>query len=89
MLLPIVTEEVGLALQRELLGEEFNLVAVLQEIQEENPCIVNFISNFAVQTGSPEEVVWCGMAVYLLLKKQSEAERNGFQSFLLPSGASA
>ena len=74
--LPVVSPDVGLALQADILQREGNeyVVEVLRRLQEENPCIANFIASFSVNSKDPTATAYCGVMVYQLLKSQAEAD---------------
>lgn len=75
-MLPIVKEEVGFAIQAELLQGTNNeyVIEQIKRIQRENPCIINFISSFSVKGKDPIASAYCGILVYRLLESQAEAD---------------
>jgi len=78
-LLPVVTESIGSAVQAELLQQEGYITEMLKRLQEDNPCIANFISQVAMHSSSEkrvqQQIAYCGLLVYRLLESQAEADK--------------
>lgn len=75
-LLPIVKEETGFSLQAELLEcpENQYVLKHIKRLENDNPCIANFISQLAVLSGDPQSVAYAGILVYRLLESQAETD---------------
>lgn len=75
MLLPVVSEEVGFAIQAEYRQNKKYTQAIIVRLQEDNPCIVNFISQMALASKDPQYVAETAILVYRLLESQAEADK--------------
>ena len=75
-LLPIVTQETGYAVCRELERSEHNdyVIGLLERVERENPCLAEFVSRLAMQHGDPVGISTAAMLVYRLLESQAEAD---------------
>ncbi len=74
--LPRVTRETGFSVCRELeqaQGNEY-VIALLERLEEENPCVAEFISRLAIQHDDPVGVSTAALLVYRLLESQLEAD---------------
>lgn len=83
-LLPVVKEEIGHAVQAEMLhsnGKTYEIKMLQRLARDDNPCIANFISAFAMGMETPEArdaAMYSGLLVYRMLESQAEADRmNG------------
>lgn len=76
MRLPVVTKETGFAVCRELEREEDNdfVTKLLARLEEENPCVAEFVSRLAVQHEDPVAITTAALLVYRLLESQAEAD---------------
>ena len=74
-MLPIVTKETGFAVCRELEKVDDNayIVAMLERLERENPCLSEFVSRLAIQHEDPVGVSTAALLVYRLLESQAEA----------------
>ncbi len=74
--LPIVTKETGFAVCRELEQEEENgyVIRLLERLEEENPCVAEFVSRLAIQHEDPVGISTAALLVYRLLESQAEAD---------------
>lgn len=75
-LLPRVTQETGFAVCRELEREDHNeyVIRLLERVEEENPCVAEFVSRLAIQHQDPAGISTAAMLVYRLLESQAEAD---------------
>ncbi len=77
-LLPYVSEEIGFALQGEILekpGNEY-VVEILQRLTEDNPHVANFIATMSLNSdGSPLHSAYLSILVYRLLESQADADK--------------
>jgi phosphohistidine phosphatase SixA len=73
--LPVVTKETGFAVCRELEREEDNdfIVRLLERLEEQNPCVAEFVSRLAVQHEDPVGISTAALLVYRLLEMQAES----------------
>jgi len=73
--LPVVTKDTGYAVSRELESQDDNsyIVAMLARLENENPCVAEFISRLAIQHQDPIGVSTAALLVYRLLESQTEA----------------
>ena len=73
--LPVVTKETGFAVCRELEREEDNdfIIRLLERLEEQNPCVAEFVSRLAVQHEDPVAISTAALLVYRLLESQLEA----------------
>ena len=74
--LPLVTKETGYAVCRELEQEEDNnyIIRLLEKLEEDNPCVAEFVSRLAIQHDDPVGISTAALLVYRLLESQIEAE---------------
>lgn len=74
--LPKVTKETGFAVCRELEQEADNnyIIGLLEKLEEENPCVAEFVSRLAIQHEDPVGISTAALLVYRLLESQAEAE---------------
>ncbi|MFC1707083.1 hypothetical protein ACFL59_09725 [Planctomycetota bacterium] len=74
--LPYVTTETGHAVCRELEQEEGNcyVMGLLERLEEENPCVAEFVSRLAIQHHDPVGISTAALLVYRLLESQLEAD---------------
>lgn len=74
--LPRVTKETGYAVCRELEQEEDNnyVIKLLEKLEEDNPCVAEFVSRLAIQHEDPVGISTAALLVYRLLESQVEAE---------------
>ena len=74
--LPRVTKETGFAVCRELEQEEDNnyVIRLLERLEEENPCVAEFVSRLAIQHDDPVGISTAALLVSRLLESQVEAE---------------
>jgi hypothetical protein len=74
--LPRVTKETGFAVCRELEQETGNdyVIRLLERLEEENPCVAEFVSRLAIQHDDPVGVSTAALLVYRLLESQLEAD---------------
>ena len=74
--LPQVTKETGYAVCRELEREENNgfVIRTLARLEEENPCVAEFVSRLAIQHDDPVGISTAAVLVYRLLESQAEAD---------------
>ena len=74
--LPKVTKETGYAVCRELEQEDDNnyIIQLLERLEEENPCVAEFVSRLAIQHDDPVGITTSAMLVYRLLESQAEAD---------------
>ena len=74
--LPQVTKETGFAVCRELEREENNgyVIRTLERLQEENPCVAEFVSRLAIAHDDPVGISTAAVLVYRLLESQAEAD---------------
>ena len=74
--LPRVTKETGYAVCRELEQEADNnyIINLLEKLEEENPCVAEFVSRLAIQHEDPVGISTAALLVYRLLESQAEAE---------------
>lgn len=74
--LPLVTKETGYAVCRELEQDDDNsyVIRLLEQLEEENPCIAEFVSRLAIQHDDPVGVSTAALLVYKLLESQAEAD---------------
>jgi hypothetical protein len=75
-LLPRVTKETGFAVCRELETEDNNdyIIAMLERLEGENPCVAEFVSRLAIQHDDPVGISTAALLVYRLLESQAEAD---------------
>lgn len=75
--LPVVTEDVGFAVQAEVSQTPDNdyMVDLIKRLQNENPCVINFISQLSIYSKDPLGASACGLLVYRLLESQAEADQ--------------
>lgn len=80
-LLPHVTKETGYAVCRELEREDNNeyVIQMLARLEQENPCIAEFVSRLAIQNEDPVGITTAALLVYRLLESQAEADALGRQ----------
>ena len=73
--LPQVTKETGYAVCRELEREDNNdyVIRLLGRLEEENPCVAEFVSRLAIQHDDPVGISTAAVLVYRLLESQAEA----------------
>lgn len=78
-LLPRVTKETGYSVCRELEQAQGNdyVIALLERLEVENPCVAEFISRLAIQHDDPVGVSTAALLVYRLLESQLESEMLG------------
>jgi phosphohistidine phosphatase SixA len=71
-----VTKETGYAVCRELEQEEENgyVIRLLERLEEENPCVAEFVSRLAIQHEDPVGISTAALLVYRLLESQAEAD---------------
>ena len=76
MLLPEVTKETGYAVCREMERDANNeyVIRLLGRLEEENPCVAEFVSRLAIQHDDPVGISTAAMLVYRLLESQAEAD---------------
>jgi len=75
--LPKVTEAVGASVLEELRrsgGNEY-IVEILERLQDENSCLANFITHYALQHPDPAGVTTGALLTYRLLESQLDADR--------------
>ncbi len=74
--LPLVTKETGHQVCRELEREDNNdyVIAMLERLEAENPCVAEFVSRLAIQHDDPVGITTAALLVYRLLESQSEAD---------------
>jgi hypothetical protein len=74
--LPRVTKETGYAVCRELEQEEDNnyIIRLLERLEEQNPCVAEFVSRLAIQHEDPVGISTAALLVYRLLESQIEAD---------------
>ncbi|GIW73457.1 MAG: hypothetical protein KatS3mg102_2999 [Planctomycetota bacterium] len=74
--LPRVTRETGYAVCRELEEHPGNdyVIRLLERLEEENPCVAEFVSRLAIQHDDPVAVSTAALLVYRLLESQLEAD---------------
>ncbi|MAE93831.1 MAG: hypothetical protein CL910_04160 [Deltaproteobacteria bacterium] len=74
--LPFVSEAVGAAVQEELKTSEGNdyVIKILERLQDENPCLANFITHYALHYDDPAAVTTGALLTYRLLESQLEAD---------------
>ena len=75
-LLPRVTKETGYAVCRELEREDNNdyVIRILERLEEENPCVAEFVSRLAIQHEDPVAISSAAVLVYRLLESQADAD---------------
>ena len=75
--LPLVTKETGYAVCRELEREDNNdyVIQLLERLEEDNPCVAEFVSRLAIQHEDPVGISTAAVLVYRLLESQAEADR--------------
>jgi hypothetical protein len=76
VVLPSVTKETGYAVCRELeraAGNDY-VIGLLERLEEENPCVAEFVSRLAIQHGDPVGITTAAVLVYRLLESQAEAD---------------
>lgn len=75
-LLPKVTTETGYAVCRELERVDHNdyVIRLLERLEEENPCVAEFVSRLAIQHDDPAGISTAAILVYRLLESQAEAD---------------
>jgi hypothetical protein len=73
--LPRVTKETGYAVCRELEQAEDNdyIIQLLERLEEDNPCIAEFVSRLAIQHEDPVGIATSALLVYRLLESQLDA----------------
>lgn len=73
--LPVVTKETGHAVSRELEREEDNdfIIGLLERLEEQNPCVAEFVSRLAIQHEDPVGISTAALLVYRLLESQAES----------------
>ncbi len=76
-LLPRVTTETGYAVCRELEREDNNayVIAMLERLENENPCVAEFVSRLSIQHEDPVGISTAALLVYRLLESQAEADQ--------------
>jgi hypothetical protein len=77
-LLPIVSDEIGYAIEAELIQghKDHYYGKLLKRLSEEdNPCIANFISKMSALSTDPGTTTSTALLVYRLLESQAEADR--------------
>jgi len=76
VILPRVTKETGYAVCRELEREDNNdyVIRLLERLEEENPCVAEFVSRLAIQNDDPAGISTAALLVYRLLESQAEAD---------------
>jgi phosphohistidine phosphatase SixA len=74
--LPTVTQETGFAVCHELERSEYNeyVIRLLERVEQENPCVAEFVSRLAIQHDDPVGISTAAMLVYRLLESQAEAD---------------
>ena len=74
--LPKVTKETGFAVCRELEQESDNnyVIRLLERLEDENPCVAEFVSRLAIQHDDPVGISTAALLVYRLLESQAEAD---------------
>lgn len=74
--LPTVTKETGYAVCRELERDANNsyVIQLLERLEEENPCVAEFVSRLAIQHDDPVGISTAAVLVYRLLESQQEAD---------------
>jgi hypothetical protein len=74
--LPCVTKETGFAVCRELEQEEDNdyIIRLLERLEDENPCVAEFVSRMAIQHDDPVGLSTAALLVYRMLESQAEAD---------------
>lgn len=74
--LPTVTKETGFAVCRELERADNNdyVIQLLERLEEQNPCVAEFVSRLAIQHDDPVGITTSAMLVYRLLESQAEAD---------------
>ncbi len=72
-----MSEDIGYAIQKELLEKPGNMyvVDILTRLGEENPKVANFISSFAMTTRDQLGTAYMGVLVYRLLESQAAADK--------------
>ena len=73
--LPRETKETGYAVCRELEQAEDNdyIIQLLERLEEDNPCIAEFVSRLAIQHEDPVGIATSALLVYRLLESQLDA----------------
>ena len=78
MPLPVVKVEIGASLRRDMRGKSDQVYAttVLERLMRENPCIADFVAEYAMAPGTldPVGVIVAAVLVYRLLESQQEAD---------------
>lgn len=76
MRLPRVTKETGYAVCRELERADNNdyVIHLLERLEEENPCIAEFVSRLSINHEDPVGISTAALLVYRLLESQAEAD---------------
>lgn len=74
--IPKVTPDTGYAVCAEMEKEEGNeyVVRLFERIEQENPCVAQFISRLAMQHSDPVGVSTSAILVYRLLESQIESD---------------
>ncbi len=74
--LPTVTKETGFAVCRELERDPNNsyVIRLLERLEEDNPCVAEFVSRLAIQHEDPVGISTAAVLVYRLLESQAEAD---------------
>jgi phage protein D len=74
--LPTVTPETGFSVCAEMEQENGNdyVAKIFERIEQENPCVAQFISRLAMQHGDPVAVSTSALLVYRLLESQLESD---------------
>ena len=74
--LPTVTKETGYAVCRELERKDNNeyVIGLLEQLEEANPCVAEFVSRLAIQHDDPVGISTAAVLVYRLLESQAEAD---------------
>ena len=75
VVLPKVTKETGYAVCRELEQEDDNnyIILLLERLEEENPCVAEFVSRLAIQHDDPVGISTAALLVYRLLESQAQS----------------
>ena len=74
---PKVHGDIDAAVQAELSQSQGNeyVVGMIQRLQDDNPCVANFVSQLALKTKDPITTAYAGMLVYRLLESQAQADK--------------
>ena len=76
MRMPLVTEEIGYAVQREMEEVRHNeyVIHVLERLEQANPCLAHFISRLSLEHNDPVAISTAAILVYRLLESQLESD---------------